>query len=311
MSKRALIIDCDPGVDDAVALLLAFASRDRLDLLGITTVAGNVGLEQTARNARIIREIAGCEDVPVFAGCPGPMAREPVEAGDVHGETGLGPLSIFEPDAAAEPEHAVRFIVDTLKAAEAPVTLAVLGPATNVAMALAMEPAIAAKIEEIVVMGGARAAGGNVTASAEFNVFADPHATHILLRAGRPVTMIGLDATYQALSTPDRIIALEAMGSRAARTAAELMWFSNGLETEPERRGGAPLHDPCVIAWLLRPDLFKTRPARVGVELSGGLTFGATSIEFRIEPEEANAAWAVEVDGDGVFELLAERLGGR
>lgn len=305
---RRIIIDCDPGVDDATMLLLAFASPDELDILGVTVVAGNTGLAQTARNARIVRQIAGRPDVPVYAGCARPMVRDIVDAGDFHGESGLGPLPILEPEAPAATWHAVEFIVRMLREATTPITLVVTGPATNVAMALVLEPAIAANIEELVVMGGARGAGGNITASAEFNIFADPHAAHVVLTCGRPVTLFGLDATYQVLSTPARIETLAALGTPAADAVTALLRFSNGLEVDPSRRAGAPLHDPCTIAYLLRPELFVTRPARVSVEIASPLTLGHTAVEFRVGPGDANARWCEKADGDGVFGLLGERL---
>ena len=209
MERRKLIIDCDPGVDDAVALFLAFAARDALDLLGITTVGGNVAAALTARNARLVREIAGRADVPVFAGCPRPMSRAPVEAGHFHGESGLGALTVHEPAAAAAAEHAVEFLVRTLR--EAPVgaiTLAVTGPMTNVATALTIAPHLAGRLREIVVMGGARSEGGNITASAEYNIHADPHAAQLVFAAGCPVVALGLDLTHQVRSIPRRIEAI-------------------------------------------------------------------------------------------------------
>ena len=308
MKRRKLIIDCDPGVDDATALLLAFASPKELDILGVTVVAGNAGLAKTVRNARIVRQMAGRGDVPVYAGCARPMVREAVEAGAFHGESGLGPLEIFEPDLPAADGHAVDFIIRTLTETKDKVTLAVTGPATNIAMALVLAPEIAGRIDEIVVMGGARSGGGNITASAEFNVFADPHAAHVMLTAGCRVTMFGLDATYQVLSTPARVAALEAVGGRAALASAALMRFSNELEVKPPRREGAPLHDPCTIAWLLKPDLFVVSGARIEVETNGGVAFGHTAVEFRAGPHEINANWVIQADGEGVFALLNDRL---
>ncbi len=308
MKRRRLIIDCDPGVDDATALLLAFAAPDALDILGVTVVAGNTGLAQTVRNARIVRQIAGRADVPVFAGCARPMVRDSVDAGQFHGESGLGPLPIFEPDAPVGEGHAVDFIVRTLMESPEKVTLAVTGPATNIAMALVLEPRIAAQIDEIVVMGGARSAGGNITASAEFNIFADPHAAHVMLTAGCRVTMFGLDATYQVLSMPERVAALEAVDSEAARASAALMRFSNDLEVKPSRRAGAPLHDPCTIAYLLKSQLFVVNAAHIAVETNAGLTFGHTAVEFRAKPAAINANWVVQANGEGVFALINERL---
>lgn len=308
MAKRPVIIDCDPGVDDATMLLLAFAAPDELDILGITVVAGNVGLAKTARNARFIRQIARRPDVPVFAGCARPMVRDPVDAGDFHGESGLGTLAVSEPDAPVETWHAVEFIIKALEAAAEPVTLVVTGPATNIAMALVMQPEIASQIREIVWMGGARSAGGNITASAEYNIYADPHAAHVVLGCGRPIMMFGLDATYQVLSTPGRIEELAKIDTPAMRAVTELMRFSNGLEVDRTRRAGAPLHDPCTVAWLLKPELFAFRPARVNVETASPLTLGHTAVEFRVGSADANASWCVTADGEGVFALLAERL---
>ncbi len=308
MQRRPLIIDCDPGVDDATALLLAFASPE-FDILGITVVAGNVGLESTVRNACLIRQIARREDVPVFAGCARPMVRDVVNAGAFHGETGLGDLPVADIKKAHETEHAVGFTIRTLMESPAPVTLAVTGPATNIAMALVMEPRIAGRIAEIVFMGGARAAGGNITPSAEFNVFADPHAAHVMLGCGAPIAMFGLDATYQVLSTSDRVDTLAATGANAALTAAALMRFSNNLEHDPSRKVGAPLHDPCTIAYLIKPELFALQGAKVSVETNAALSFGHTAVDFRVHPDQAVARWAYLADGEGVFELLTERLG--
>lgn len=306
---RKIIIDCDPGVDDATMLLLALCAPEELDIVGITVVAGNAGLGKTARNARLIRQIARRPDVPVFAGCARPMVRDAADANDFHGESGLGDLAIVEPEAPAHTWHAVDFLIRALRDAPEPITLVVTGPATNIAMALVMEPAIAANIAEFVVMGGARSAGGNITASAEFNIWADPHAAHVLLSSGLPTVMFGLDATYQVLTTPPRIAALEKIDTAAAQTSAALMRFSNSIEVDPSRRAGAPLHDPCTIAWLLKPELFTLRPARITVETGSPLTLGHTAVEFRVAPSEANARWCIAADGDGVFTLLNERLG--
>jgi len=302
-----LIIDGDPGVDDAVALLLAFASPE-LELLAVTTVAGNVSAELTARNARIVRQIAGREDVPVFAGAERPLTRAPIEAGHFHGESGLGRLALFEPAAPASPSHAAAAIVEAVMARPAGgVTVAAMGPMTNLALAVALEPRLAGRLKQVVAMGGARTEGGNITASAEYNVFADPHAAHVVLGAGVPVTMIGLDATHQVRATEARIAAIEGLGTRAARAAGELLRFSRDIERDLVGGVDAPLHDPCTIAFLLRPDLFDTRAARIAVETGSALTMGHTAVEFR--SEAPNARWAVRADADGLFALLTERLG--
>ena len=310
MSRRRIIIDCDPGVDDAVMLLLAGAARDALDIAGITTVAGNVGAALTARNACIVRDIAAREDIPVFAGCTRPLRRTPVEAGHFHGASGLGELPIAVPRRGAEPRHAVDFIVGTLlAAAPASVTLVATGPLTNIATALAREPAIRCGLREIALMGGARSEGGNITASAEYNIHADPDAAQAVFGSGCTVVAFGLDATHQVRATPARVDAVRAIGSRAALAAAGLLEFSNALPANGPREQGAPLHDPCPIVWLLRPDAFKFRPCHVDVETGSPLTLGHTAVEFRPAPQRPqNVLWAVAADGDAVFEVLTTTL---
>ena len=306
MSHSTLIIDCDPGVDDGVALLLAFASP-QLNILGVTTVAGNVAAALTARNARIIRRIAGRDDVPVLAGCQRPMVRDPIEAGHFHGESGLGDLSL--PEIADEPgPHAVDFLVRTLQDhPSGTVDIVVTGPFTNLAMAMILEPAIIGRIRRVVVMGGARLEGGNITASAEYNIFADPHAAHVVFDSGAPVIVHGLDATHQVRATEARIAALEALANPRAAAAASLLRFSRKIEHEIVRGLDAPLHDPCPIAWLIAPDLFETSPCRITVETASPLTLGHTAVEFR-DAAASPHRWVTTVNGQAVFDLLTERL---
>ncbi len=312
MTRTALILDCDPGVDDAVALLLAFASSDALDLRAVTTVGGNVSLAQTTRNARILRQLAGpaAAAVPVYAGCAGPMVQPLVEAAHFHGDSGLGTLPVFEPAAPAAAGHAVAFIVETLLREPAgSVTLAITGPMTNIAMAMRMEPAIVARLRQVVFMGGALREGGNVTASAEYNIYADPHAAAIVCGAGVPLVALGLDATHQVRSTPARIAAIRALGSVAAEAAADLLQFSAQLEWNVATGEGAPLHDPCTLAWLLAPELFDLAPCYLAVESASPLTLGHTAVEFRAAPgRPMTTRWATRADGAGVFELLTQRL---
>lgn len=310
-AAQSLILDCDPGVDDAVALMLAFRSPRELRLLGVTTVAGNVGPSLTARNARLIRELAGREDVPVYAGCERPLVRPPVDAGHFHGESGLGSLPVFEPRAPLAGGHAVPFIVETLLREPAgSVTLAVTGPMTNVALAMRLEPAIVQRIGRIVFMGGARSAGGNITASAEYNIYADPHAARIVCESGCTLVAMGLDVTHQLRATPDRVAALRARATPLAEAAATLLDFANSHDLYREPGPGAPLHDPCTIAWLLRPDLFELARARIAVETDAVLTLGATAVEFRLDAGVVpRTQWATRVDAEGVFALLAQRLG--
>lgn len=304
--KRHVIIDCDPGVDDGVALLLAFAARDAIDLLGVTTVAGNVAADLTSRNACLIREIAAREEIPVFAGCTRPLARQPVEAGHFHGESGLGDLPIDSPRCGVEREHAVDFLIRRLLDAPAGgITIVITGPMTNVATALAREPRVRDGIREFAIMGGARSEGGNITASAEYNIHADPHAAQAIFNAGPPVWAFGLDATHQVRATPARTAAIAARGTPAARTAAQLIEFSNSLPANGPRAQGSPLHDPCPIAWLLRPDLFTFAPCFIDVECDSTLTLGHTAVEFRPRPDrKQNVQWAIRAEADGVFELL-------
>jgi purine nucleosidase len=306
VSHSTLIIDCDPGVDDGVALLLAFASPE-LNILGVTTVAGNVAAALTARNARIIRSIAGRDDVPVLAGCQRPMVRAPVEAGHFHGESGLGDMAL--PSVADEPgPHAVDFFVRTLMEREAgTVDVVVTGPFTNLAMAMVMEPAIIGRIRRVVVMGGARLEGGNITASAEYNIFADPHAAHVVFESGAQVIVHGLDATHQVRATEERIAAIEALANPRADAAASLLRFSRKIEHEIVRGLDAPLHDPCPIAWLIDPTLFETAPCQIAIETGSPLTLGHTAVEFR-DAEASPHRWVTSANGQGVFDLITERL---
>lgn len=310
MAKQQLIIDCDTGVDDAVALLLAFASPE-FDILGVCTTDGNVSAELVARNTRIIRQIAGREDVPVHIGCPRPIVRDPVQAGHFHGESGLGDLEIFEPSAPAANGHAVNFIIDqVMRLPPESVTLAVTGPMTNLAIAMIMQPEIIERLGPVIIMGGARSEGGNIIASAEFNVFADPHAAQVVFTSGCPITVLGLDATHQVRATPERIAAIEALDTEAARTAGRLLRFASKVSAEFMEGEDSPLHDPCTIAFLLRPELFTTRPCAVLVETGSALTIGHTAVEFRVDPRTAAVHWVTRVDADGVFDLLIERLAG-
>ena len=281
MTRQALIIDCDPGVDDAVGLMLAFGAAE-LELLAITAVGGNVPVGKTARNARMLRQIAGREDVPVFMGAERPLRREPAGAGEFHGEEGLGDLTPFEPEAPCAEGHAADAIVTLVMARpERSVAMVVMGPLTNLALALRKAPELAGRLGPVAVMGGARSEGGNITASAEFNIWADPEAAAEVLASGCDVVLFGLDATHQVRATEDRIAALEALGTAKAETAA---------------------------AWILKPELFELARCQIRVETESELTRGHTAVEFR----EAVAGtlphrWAVSADADGVFRLIGEK----
>ena len=310
MSLQSLIIDCDPGVDDAVALLLAFASP-QLDLLAVTTVGGNVAVEKTARNARILRHIANREDVPVHAGAERPLAREPMDAGEFHGVEGLGSLEPYEPGAGLAEGHGVDAIIDLVTSRpRGSVALAVMGPMTNLALALRKAPHLADQLGPVVIMGGARSEGGNITASAEFNIWADPDAAAEVFASGCEMIVLGLDATHQVRATEDRIAAIEAIGSPSADAAAAMLRFSQDVERRIVGEDASPLHDPCTVAYVLRPELFETRPCQVAVETTSDLTRGHTAVEFRVDAATARHHWAVRADGQGVFDLIVETLKG-
>ncbi|NBB52423.1 nucleoside hydrolase [Rhizobium sp. CRIBSB] len=307
--RQALIIDCDPGVDDAVGLLLAFASPE-LELLAITAVGGNVPVSKTARNARMLRQIAGREDVPVFMGAERPLVREPAGAGEFHGPEGLGDLLPFESDCPCTDGHAADAIVEAVMARpERSVALCVMGPMTNLALAMRREPRLAGRLGVVVAMGGARSEGGNITASAEFNIWADPDAAAEVLASGCDVVMLGLDATHQVRATGTRIATLEAVPGASAATAAAMLRFSQRIERQIVGWDAPPLHDPCTVAWLLDPGLFTLQPCRIAVETGSDLTRGHTAVEFRVDPGATPHRWATAADAQGVFDLITARLG--
>ena len=305
---RRIIIDTDPGKDDAVAVLLALASPAELEVLALVAVAGNVPVKRTEGNARRLAELAGRPDLPVYAGCARPLLRPPIAAEHVHGDTGLHGLDLPEPRTSCRPEHGVDYLVDTLRAAPpGEVTLCLLGPATNLAVALVKAPDIAGRIAEVVWMAGARSEGGNVTPAAEFNVHADPDAARVLLGSGVPLTLLPLDLTHQVRLTPDRMARLRQVDTAAARAVAALFAGEHGPARE---RGGSPLHDPCVIAHLLRPGLFAGERINVVVETGSPLTLGMTVADrYGVTGRAPNATWLDQGDADGFFDLLFERLG--
>lgn len=305
-----IIIDCDPGQDDAVALLLAFASPDELDLLGVTTVCGNVPLELTQRNARMMCDLAGMQQVPVFAGCAEPLRRPLQTAEAIHGETGINGIDEFEPQTPLQEQHAVEFIVATLLAADTEsITLVPTGPLTNVASAMQREPDVLSRIERIVLMGGAMREGGNRTPSAEFNILVDPQAADIVFRCGRPIIAMGLDVTHQVLSTRDRVDRIRALGNPVAAATADMLSFFDRYDTEKYASKGAPLHDPCTIAWLLKPELFEGKECNISIETESELTMGHTAVDFwKVTDKPVNATWIHTVDAPAFYDLLIERL---
>ncbi|SDB22313.1 nucleoside hydrolase [Bauldia litoralis] len=307
---RKIIIDTDPGQDDAVALLLALASPEDFDILGIVAVAGNVGLAQNAKNALKVVELSGRTDVPVYAGCERPIRRPLVTAEHVHGPTGLDGPDLPEPTMKLQDQHGVDFIVDTLRKEDSgTVTLCTLGPLTNVAMALIKAPDIAPRIREIVMMAGAYFEVGNITPAAEFNVYVDPEAADIVLTAGIPVTIIPLDVTHGVLSFQHRLDAFAGLGNKSGKAVSEMLAFSERFDLEKYGGEGAPLHDPCVIAWLLKPDLFEGRNINVSIETTSELTRGMTVADYwRVTDRPRNALYLRSADDEGFYALLRERL---
>lgn len=307
---RKIIIDTDPGQDDAVAILLALASPE-LEVLGLTAVAGNVPLALTQKNARIICELVGRTDVRIFAGCDRPLERKLVTAEHVHGKSGLDGIVLPDPTMPLAPGHAVDFIIDTLRR-EPPgsVTLCPLGPLTNIATAFLKAPDIIARVAEIVLMGGGYFEGGNITPAAEFNIYVDPEAADIVFRAGVPLVVMPLDVTHKALTSREWIEGLRAMGTEAGRAVASWTDFFERFDTAKYGSQGAPLHDPCVIAYLIEPSLFQGRHVHVAVELQGIHTLGMTVADWwHVTDNPPNAMFMGDVDRAGFFALLTERLG--
>lgn len=307
---RKIIIDTDPGQDDAVAILLALASPE-LEVLGITVVAGNVPLPLTAKNARIVCELAGRPDMKVFAGCEAPLSRKLVTAEHVHGKTGLDGIALPDPQMNLATGHAVDFLIETLRS-EAPgsVTLCPLGPLTNIATAFRQAPDIVSRISEIVLMGGAYFEVGNITPTAEFNIYVDPEAAEIVFRSGVPLVVMPLDVTHKALTTRARVEAFRALGTHAGAVVASWTDFFERYDMAKYGSAGAPLHDPCVIAYLLKPDLFDGRHVNVEVETQGALTLGMTVADWwRVTDRPANAMFMGDIDAEGFFALLTERIG--
>jgi purine nucleosidase len=308
-APEKIIIDTDPGQDDAVAILLALASPE-LDVLGITAVAGNVPLRLTEKNARKVCELAGKPDTKVFAGAIRPLVRPLVTAEQVHGQTGLNGPDLPEPTMPLQKEHAVDFIVETLlKDESGTVTLCPLGPLTNVALAMIREPKIVGRIKRIVLMGGGFFEGGNTTPAAEFNIYVDPHAADVVFKSGVPIVVMPLDVTHKALTTGKRIAAFRELGTKVGIATAEMLEFFERFDEEKYGTEGGPLHDPCVIAYLLKPELFKGREVNVVIETASELTMGMTVVDWwGVSKRPKNAVVMRDIDADGFFALLVERL---
>lgn len=307
---RPIIIDTDPSPDDAVAFLMALASPDELEVLALTTVGGNVPLALTTRNALMALELAGRGDVPVYAGAAGPLMGALRTAEHVHGATGFDGYDLPPPGLRAAEGFAPDRIVELVMARpKGSVTLCCLAPLTNVALAMGREPRLAEHLHGIVLMGGARAEGGNITPAAEYNIHVDPEAAARVFASGVPITMIPLDCTHQALTTQARMARLRAVGTPLAEAFYHLLLFNKGYNARQWGTDGGPLHDPTVIAALLRPDLFSGRLAHVGIECHGALTRGMTVIDWwGVSGEAANALVLNRLDAEGYFDLVIERL---
>ncbi len=310
MTARKIIIDTDPGQDDAVAILLALASPEELDVVAITTVAGNVPLPLTTRNALMMCELAGRTDVPVYAGSDGPMVRDLITAEYVHGATGIDGAGLPEPTMEVREGHAVDAIVDIVMAAELrEISLCPLGPLTNVGQALVKEPRIAGRLGEIILMGGGFFEGGNTTPAAEFNIYVDPQAADIVFQCGVPITMMPLDVTHKALTSQKRLARFAAIPSPAGKAVYGMLDFFERFDIEKYGSEGGPLHDPCVIAYLLDPDLFGGKNVSVRIETSSEMTMGMTVIDWwGVTAEIPNAIVMNQIDADGFYELLADRI---
>ena len=311
MPKHRILLDCDPGRDDALAIAMVLASLEEIELAGITAVAGNVPLALTYRNARFICDLCGFPGVPVYAGADRPLVRRPVTGTRAHGESGLEGMEVEMPPLPAPAGEAVDFMGEALRASEEDeISLVAIGPLTNVAMLASTRPELLPKIRQIVLMGGASRAGGNVTPVAEFNVFADPHAAARVFDSGCPIVTVSLDATHQVLATPDHADRLARAGGEPARRLAALLRpavQSRSARFGPQRM---PTHDPCTIAWLLQPELFRSEPVPVAVELEGVHTLGTTVVDWwGVTGSPPNANWVTDVDGEGVLDLLIDRIG--
>jgi purine nucleosidase len=304
-----IIIDTDPGQDDAVAILLALASPE-FDVLGITAVAGNVPLALTEVNARKICELAGHPGIKVYAGAIRPLLRPLVTAEHVHGRTGLDGPVLADPAMPLQKQHAVDFIIETLMVREAnTTTICALGPMTNIALALIREPRIASRIKRIVAMGGGFFEGGNVTPAAEFNIYVDPHAARAVFDAGIPITLIPLDCTHQALTSAVRVAKFRAMKNRSGPATAALLDFFERFDEQKYGTDGGPLHDPCVMAWLLKPELFQSRDVNVAIECESELTMGMTIVDWwGVTDRKPNATVCRSIDAQGFFDLLTTRI---
>lgn len=310
MTARKIILDCDPGHDDAVAILLALGDP-AIELLGITTVGGNQTLEKVAHNARVVCTVAGVTDVPVYAGCTRPLVRPVEVAADIHGDTGMEihNFNLPEPAFLLADGHGVDFIIDTVMAAEpGTITLVPTGPLTNIALAARKEPRIVERVKEVVLMGGGYHEG-NWSAVAEFNIKVDPEAAHIVFNEPWPVTMVGLDLTHQALATADVEAEITALGTNLSQFVVGLFGYFREAYKNAQGFDDPPVHDPCTIAYLIDPSIVSTKKVPIDVELSGALTTGMTVCDFRAPaPDDCHTQVAVALDHAKFWQLVIAAL---
>lgn len=310
LKMRKIILDCDPGHDDAVAILLALGNPE-IDLLGITTVGGNQSLNKVTYNARAVLEMAHAQDVPVYAGCGRPLVRPQEVAESIHGESGLDGVELPVPTVPLGEMHAVNYIIKTIMESEpGTITLVPTGPLTNIALACRLEPRIVDRVEEVVLMGGGFHEG-NWSAVAEFNIIVDPDAAHIVFNESWPVTMVGLDLTHQALCTPAVQARIEEIGTPLAHFVSGLMDFFRKTYQDNQDFEDPPVHDPCTVAYLVDPEVVRTRRCPVDVELRGELTLGMTVADLRSpEPsmDECHTQVATELDFDKFWDLVTDAI---
>jgi purine nucleosidase len=309
--QRKIIIDTDPGQDDAVAILTALASPEDFEILGIVGVAGNVPQPLSVLNALKVVELSGRTDVPVYAGCDRPLVRDLVTAEYVHGKTGLDGPTLPDPEIRPREQHGVDFIIEALRTnPEQSVTLCPLGPLTDIATAFTRAPDVVPRVKEIVLMGGGYFEGGNTTPVAEFNIYVDPQAADIVFRSGVPITQVPLDLSHQMLSTSERIAAFRALGNRAGVATAEMLEFFERFDEQKYGWDGGPLHDPCVVAWLIEPELFEGRKVNVEIETESELTLGMTVVDYwGVTDRPRNVMFLRSGDAEGYYRLLTDRIG--
>lgn len=304
MTPRKIILDCDPGHDDAIALLMA-AKHPAIDLLGVTIVAGNQTLEKTVRNGLNVAQLLAI-DTKIYAGMPQPLVRDQVVAGNVHGTTGLDGPTFGPLHRQAEAKNAIQFIIETLMGSTGDITLVPTGPLTNIAVAMRMEPRIIGKIKEIVLMGGAYG-NGNFTPSAEFNIFADPEAAHVVFKSGVPITMMGLDLTNQTICTQDVIDRMAAVGNTAGQLFSDLLSFT--LKTQFKEFGlkAGPLHDATTIGYLIDPTIFTVKPMYVTVDINRGPSYGRTVCDERnVLKQKPNAKVGITLETAKFWDLVEQ-----